>query len=83
MLTYICQDGRVILPTQTERHLLAMAPSLLGQQFLSPVPSRILLVDITYIATSEGWLYLAAILDLATRRIVGPPQSPDRGPRSC
>ena len=64
--------GRRFRPCTTDRrHLLAVAPNLLGQQFLSPAPSRIWLADITYIPTGEGWLYLAAVLDLATRRIVG------------
>lgn len=35
------------------------------------MPNRIWLADIAYIATGEGWLYLAALLDLATRKIVG------------
>ena len=38
---------------------------------MAPAPNRIWLADITYIATGEGWLYLAAVLDLATRKIVG------------
>ena len=41
------------------------------QAFVASAPNRIWLADITYIATGEGWLYLAAVLDLATRKIVG------------
>ena len=37
------------------------------------MPNRVWLTDITYLTTAEGWLYLAAVLDLATRKIVGWP----------
>jgi putative transposase len=57
--------------TTDSHHSLPVAPNLLAQRFLAPAPSRIWLADITYIATGDGWLYLAAILDLATRKIVG------------
>jgi len=49
----------------------AAPPNLLAQRFIAPAPGRVWLADITYIATGEGWLYLAAILGLATRKIVG------------
>jgi putative transposase len=57
--------------TTDSRHSLPVAPNLLAQRFVAPAPSRVWLADITYIATGDGWLYLAAILDLATRKIVG------------
>jgi transposase InsO family protein len=47
------------------------APNLLKRDFEAEHPHQKWLADITYIATQEGWLYLAAILDLYTRRIVG------------
>jgi len=47
------------------------APNLLKQDFEADQPDQKWLADITYIATLEGWLYLAAILDLYTRGIVG------------
>ena len=47
------------------------APNLLKRDFDTKQPDQKWLADITYIATREGWLYLAAILDLYTRRIVG------------
>ena len=50
---------------------LPIAPNLLNQEFVAAAPNRVWLADITYIATGEGWLYLAAVLDLATRKIVG------------
>jgi putative transposase len=48
-----------------------VAPNLLKRDFAADQPNQKWLADITYIATLEGWLYLAAILDLYTRRIVG------------
>jgi transposase InsO family protein len=47
------------------------APNLLKRDFTADRPDHKWLSDITYIPTQEGWLYLAAILDLYTRRIVG------------
>ncbi|MBL0407688.1 IS3 family transposase, partial [Microvirga aerilata] len=59
-------------PTTTDsRHSLPVAPNLLQQEFTVSVPNRVWLADITYIPTGEGWLYLAAVLDLATRKVVG------------
>lgn len=64
--------GRRFRPCTTDsRHHLPIAPNLLNQEFVASAPNRVWLADITYIATGEGWLYLAAVLDLATRRIVG------------
>jgi transposase InsO family protein len=64
--------GRRFRPCTTDsRHVLAVAPNLLGQCFVTSTPNRVWLADITYIPTGDGWLYLAAILDLATRKIVG------------
>ena len=57
--------------TTTSRHHLPVAPNLLKQEFVAAAPNRVWLADITYIATGEGWLYLPAVLDLATRKIVG------------
>ena len=47
------------------------APNLLNRDFTVDRPAQKWLADITYIATMEGWLYLAAVLDLYSRRIVG------------
>src|SRR3546814_1752382 len=64
--------GRRFRPCTTDsRHYLPIAPNLLAQNFVATAPNRIWLADITYIATGEGWLYLAAVLDFATRKIVG------------
>ena len=47
------------------------APNLLNREFSASSPNRKWVADITYIWTEEGWLYLAAVLDLFSRRIVG------------
>jgi putative transposase len=50
---------------------MAAAPRRVEWPFVSPGIDRVWLADITYIPTRQGWLYLAAVLDLYTRRIVG------------
>lgn len=60
------------IPRTTQRDPDAQpAPNLLNQDFSSPAPDRKWVSDITYIDTAEGWLYLAAVLDLYSRRVVG------------
>lgn len=64
--------GRRFRPCTTDsRHHLVVAPNILAQRFQAPAPNRVWLADISYIATGEGWLYLAIVLDLATRKVVG------------
>jgi putative transposase len=57
--------------TTDSKHSLPVAPNLLDQNFVADRPNQVWLADITYIATGEGWLYLAVILDLFTRKVVG------------
>ncbi|GJD72531.1 IS3 family transposase ISMdi5 [Methylobacterium goesingense] len=57
--------------TTDSHHDLPIAPNLLKQIFSAARPNTVWLADITYLPTGEGWLYLAAVLDLATRKIVG------------
>jgi transposase InsO family protein len=47
------------------------APNHLQQQFVASAPNQVWLTDMTYITTREGWLYVAVVLDLYSRRIVG------------
>ena len=61
-------DSRHHLPVAP---ILSGAPKLLKQEFVAAAPNRIWVADITCIATGEGWLYLAAVLDLATCKIIG------------
>lgn len=56
---------------KTTRDLSKIAPNLLNQNFTAYAENEVWVTDITYIRTSEGWLYLSAILDLYSRRIVG------------
>ncbi len=53
------------------RHDLPIAPNLIARDFTAAAPNRLWLADITCIPTAEGWLYLAAIMDLFSRKIVG------------
>ena len=57
--------------TTDSRHGYGIAPNLLQRAFEADRPNTIWLADITYVATDEGWLYLAAVKDMATREIVG------------
>jgi putative transposase len=57
--------------TTDSRHDLPIAPNLLNRNFIATAPNQIWLADITYIETDQGWLYLAAIMDLYSRRVVG------------
>jgi putative transposase len=57
--------------TTDSKHSLPVAENLLDQNFVANRPDQVWLADITYISTDEGWLYLAVILDLFTRKVVG------------
>jgi transposase InsO family protein len=57
--------------TTNSKHNLPVAPNLLKQNFNVAAPHRTWVGDITYIWTKEGWLYLAVLLDLFNREIVG------------
>jgi hypothetical protein len=71
---------RYCVCTTDSKHSLPVAPNLLDQNFVANRPNQVWLADITYIATGEGWLYLAVILDLFTRKVVGWAQlASDRG----
>jgi len=66
------QRGQRRRPQTTDsRHGLPVAPNLLGRSFVAERPDTVWLADISYHPTDEGFLYLAAIKDLATREIVG------------
>lgn len=57
--------------TTDSNHGLPIAGNLLDQTFLATRPNQIWLADISYIPTDEGWLYLAVVLDLFSRKVVG------------
>ncbi len=62
---------RFVVRTTDSRHAHPIAPNRLNRQFRQGEPNRVWVADITYIATDEGWLYLAVVLDLYSRRVVG------------
>jgi putative transposase len=57
--------------TTDSKHGGPIAPNILARQFTVAEPNRVWVTDVTAIATGEGWLYLAPVLDLFSRRIVG------------
>ena len=60
------------LPSDTgERLTQSISPNLIDRQFEAPAPNRKWVADFTYIWTAEGWLYVAAVLDLFSRRVAG------------
>lgn len=65
-----CKWRRRVCTTES-RHPLPVAANLLNQEFSAERPNAKWVADITYIPTREGWLYLAGILDVFSRRVVG------------
>ncbi|WP_437499251.1 IS3 family transposase [Sorangium sp. So ce1099] len=57
--------------TTDSRHNGPIAPNVIERQFDARTPNQVWVTDVTYIPTGEGWLYLAVILDLFSRRVVG------------
>jgi putative transposase len=57
--------------TTDSKHKLPVAANLLNREFTPTAPNQVFSSDITYIWTDEGWLYLAVVLDLFNREIVG------------
>ena len=62
---------RRLPPDLGERQAAAVAPNVLDRAFAAPAPNRRWIADFTYIWTAEGWLYVAAVVDLFSRRVVG------------
>jgi len=66
------QRRRKAHPVTTQRQPgVVPAPNRLNQDFSAPAPNRKWVSDFTYIETGEGWLYLAVVLDLFSRRVIG------------
>lgn len=57
--------------TTNSRHNCPVAPNILDREFEVKELDSVWAGDITYVPTAEGWLYLAAVLDLCSRRVVG------------
>jgi putative transposase len=60
-----------------QRLTTAIAPNLLDRQFRADQPNRKWIADFTYVWTAEGWLYVAAVIDLFSRRVVGWSMKPE------
>lgn len=66
------KTAKPFVPRTTDSdHQAPVASNTLGRDFQASLPNQKWVTDITYIATGEGWLYLAVVLDLYSRRVVG------------
>ena len=66
-----CKQRRRYKVTTQSDHKQAVAKNLLNREFAVSVPNTVWVADITYLWTHEGWLYIAAVVDLFSRRVVG------------
>jgi putative transposase len=57
--------------TTDSRHDHPIAPNRLRRNFAATAPNQVWLADLTYVRTGEGWLFLAALIDMFTRKVVG------------
>jgi transposase InsO family protein len=67
----VAKAAKTFKATTRSNHSLPVAPNLLEQCFEAPRPDHTYVADITYIGTDAGWVYLAAVMDVYSRRIVG------------
>lgn len=67
----VARRMRLFKRAATHRHSTAPAPDLLGRDFKAEQPNRIWVTDMTFVPTRRGWLHLAVVLDLFSRRVVG------------
>lgn len=67
----VARCRRRFVSTTDSRHQYVAAPNLLARNFAPTAQDRVWAADITYVPTRAGWLYLAVVLDLYSRRVVG------------
>lgn len=67
----VSRSKRRFRRTTNSNHAFPVAPNVLGRNFAAKAPNEAWVTDITYVWTREGWLYVAAILDLYSRLVVG------------
>jgi transposase InsO family protein len=67
----VCKTKRRFRATTNSKHTLPIAPNQLARQFEVNQLNQVYVGDITYIHTQEGWLYLAVVIDLYSRQVVG------------
>ena len=70
-LSLVCKTKRKFKVTTDSKHKLPIADNVLNREFKVEKPDQCYVGDITYIYTQEGWLYLAVVIDLFSRQIVG------------
>jgi putative transposase len=68
---------RFRVATTDSKHGLPIAPNVLDRNFIVAAPNQAWVGDLTYIATEEGWLFLAVVIDLFSRKVVGWSMRPD------
>lgn len=66
-----CKTKRIFKVTTDSKHNKPTAPNLLNRQFFVSQPNQYWVGDITYIPTKSGWLYLATVIDLYSRQVIG------------
>ena len=66
-----CKTTKKFKATTNSKHNYPVAPNRLNREFTVKKPNQVWVGDITYIWTGEGWLYLATVIDLFSRRVVG------------
>ena len=66
-----CKTRRKFKAPRVSEQAQTIAPNQLKREFTVPVPDTVYVGDITYLPTDEGWLYLAVVLDLCSRAVVG------------
>jgi transposase InsO family protein len=70
-LNLVAIQTRKFKATTNSKHSLPVAPNLLRQDFAATAPCQKWVGDITYVPIGEGWLYLATVIDLFSRKVVG------------
>ena len=63
--------GAKFIHTTHNKHTMAVSPNVLNRQFEQALSNQVWVADITYIRTRSGWLRLATVLDLHSRKIIG------------
>lgn len=66
-----CKTKKKFKATTDSKHDKPIAPNILNREFTAEKPNQKWVGDITYIWTAEGWLYLATVIDLFSRKVVG------------
>jgi putative transposase len=67
----VARMRRCFCTTTDSKHAFPIAPNIVARKFSASGPDQTWVTDITFISTGQGWLYLAIILDLFSRRVVG------------